>query len=141
MGESIKELDEIFETFLFNMDDRLERLEKEFSKKGNKFDFSMDSLNFLEDFILENNIDKNHELYDDVACYIGEVVRKNYGGKWECCFDLKENSFFYGMPVISGFNNFNVLLCPYDLLRVFLFRKKRGLLIHSIELDINPPKY
>ena len=40
----------------------------------------MVSLSALEKLILEKNINETHDLFDDVASYIGELVRNTYGG-------------------------------------------------------------
>ena len=101
----------------------------------------MGSLDTLEDFILQKNIDENHILYDEAASYTGEVVRRNYGGKWECCLDMKENSMLYGMLVISDFNKYGVLYSPYEELGLFIFRKEKGILVNNIEMIINPPDF
>lgn len=137
--KSKEELQEIFDMFLFRMGERLSRLKDAAAERGINLDYSLESLKEIESFVLRNNIGREHDLYDDVACYIGEVVRKTFGGQWECCLDMKDNASFYGMPVISGYNKYGVLLSPYELLGIFLLRKQTGLLAHSIEMDVNPP--
>lgn len=136
--KSEKELQELFDMFLFRIGERMERLTDAARESGISLDYSLESLNEIETLVLQKSIDRNHDLYDDVACYIGEVVRKTFGGQWECCLDMKSNSVFYGMPVVSGYNKYGVLLSPYELLNIFLLRKKTGLLAHSIEMDVNP---
>lgn len=69
------------------------------------------------------------------------MVRRNYGGKWECCLDMRGNSMLYGMPVISGFNKYGVLLSPYEELGLFIFRKKKGMIANNIEMIINPQSF
>ena len=132
------ELQELFDMFLFRIGERMERLIDATRKSGINLDYSLESLNEIETFVLQKGIDRNHDLYDDIACYIGEVVRKTFGGQWECCLDMKSNSLFYGMPVVSGYNKYGVLLSPYELLNIFLLRKKTGMLAQSIEMDVNP---
>ena len=117
----------------------MERLIDVTRKSGINLDYSLESLKEIETFVLQKGIDREHDLYDDVACYIGEVVRKTFGGHWECCLDMKSNSLFYGMPVVSDYNKHGVLLSPYELLNIFLLRKKTGFLAHSIKMDVNPP--
>lgn len=135
-----KELLETFDKFLLAVDFRIEHLKYATKDAGCNFDFSMVSLSTLEKLILEKNINETHDLFDDVASYIGEVVRNTYGGKWECCLD-KKNSLFYGLPVISNFNKYGVLLSPYSLLKIFIHRKKEGQIAHSIEICVNPPDF
>lgn len=138
---SKKELLETFDKFCLAVDFRIEHLKIATKNDGYDWNFSLASLNQLEDFILEKNIDENHPFYDDIASYIGEVVRHNYGGQWECCLDKKGNSMLYGWPVIIGWNKYDVLFCPYESLRLFLFRKNKGMLLKNIEIVINPPKF
>lgn len=88
---SKKELLETFDKFLLAVDFRIEHLKYATKDNSYNWDFSLKSLDSLENFILKKNIDENHELFDDVASYIGEVVRRNYGGKWEC---TKNHSVF-----------------------------------------------
>lgn len=133
------ELQDTFDMFLFRLGERMERLKDAVAEVGISLDYSLESLKEIETFVLQKSIDRNHDLYDDIACYIGEVVRKTFGGQWECCLDMKSNSLFYGMPVVSGYNKHGVLLSPYELLNIFLLRKKTGLLARSIEMDVNPP--
>ena len=123
--ESKKELLEMFDKFYLKVDFRIGHLKNVAKEAGYNLDLSVESLDVLEDYILKMNIDSDHDLYDDVASYIGEVVRNTYGGKWECCLD-KKNSLFYGLPVISNFNKYGVLLSPYSLLKIFIHRKKEG---------------
>lgn len=137
---SRKELLEMFDSFLLKVDFRIEHLKSVTKDDGYNWDFSMQSLDALEDFILKNNIDRDHALYDDVASYIGEVVRATYGGKWECWLNMKEDSVHYGMPVITGFNKYDMPLCPYETLRLFVHRKKKGLISNNINFCVNPPE-
>lgn len=138
---SKKELLDTFDKFWLAIDFRIEHFKIATKDDAYDWNFSLQSFNQLEDFILKNNIDENHALYDDIASYIGEVVRRNYGGQWECCLDKKENSMLYGWPVIAGWNKYEVLFCPYESLRLFLFRKEKGMLLHNIEIVINPPNF
>lgn len=137
--KSEKELQDTFDMFLFRLGERMERLKDAVAEVGISLDYSLESLKEIETFVLQKGIDRNHDLYDDIACYIGEVVRKTFGGQWECCLDMKNNSMLYGMPVVSGYNKHGVLLSPYELLNIFLLRKKTGFLAHSIKMDVNPP--
>ena len=132
------ELQDLFDMFLFRIGERMERLIDATRKSGINLDYSLESLNEIETFVLQKGIDRKHDLYDDIACYIGEVVRKTFGGQWECCLDMKNNSMLYGMPVVSGYNKHGVLLRPYELLNIFLLRKKTRFLAHSIKMDVNP---
>lgn len=83
------ELQDTFDMFLFRLGERMERLKDAVAEVGISLDYSLESLKEIETFVLQKGIDRNYDLYDDVACYIGEVVRKTFGGQWECCLDIK----------------------------------------------------
>lgn len=122
---SKKELLETFDKFLLAVDFRIEHLKYATKDNSYNWDFSLKSLDSLENFILKKNIDENHELFDDVASYIGEVVRRNYGGKWECCLDMRGNSMLYGMPLFLDLTNTEFCLVRMKNLDFLYFVKKR----------------
>ena len=122
---SKKELLETFDKFLLAVDFRIEHLKYATKDNSYNWDFSLKSLDSLENFILKKNIDENHELFDDVASYIGEVVRRNYGGKWECCLDMRGNSMLYGMPLFLDLTNTEFCLVRMKNFDFLYFVKKR----------------
>lgn len=68
---------------------------------------SMESLNELECYIREQNVNfkdsSNEALTDRTNCwyYLGEVVRKNFGGQWRFSMN-EENTANWGDYVIEG---------------------------------------
>jgi hypothetical protein len=137
---SRKELEEKFELFLFNMDDCLEQFEEKSSQQGYIFDYSLNSLPLIEKYIIDNNIPVDSDDYNDISSYVGEVVRKNVkGSKWICNLDKKNNSLYYGYPVITGHTKIDgVLFSPFHLVKAFILRKKSNLFREAIESQINP---
>ena len=69
---------------------------------------------------------------------MGEVVRKNYGGKWICNLDNKNNSLYYGYPVIAGHSKFDVLFSPFHSVKIYLVRPREDHFITAIESQVNP---
>ena len=61
------ELQELFDMFLFRIGERMERLIDATRKSGINLDYSLESLNEIETFVLQKGIDRNHDLYDDIA--------------------------------------------------------------------------
>jgi hypothetical protein len=133
-------LEEKFEVFLFNMADCLEQLEAKCLEQGYNFDYSFNSLPFVEKYIIDNQISVESDDYNDVSSYTGEVVRKNVqGSKWICNLDKKYNSIYYGYPVITGHTKVEgVLFSPFHTIRNFIKTHKTNLLQDAIECQINP---
>lgn len=136
---SQEELEEKFEMFLFIMSDSLEQLEKKALEQGLKFDYTIESLIDVEKYIVKNKITINDN-YNDLASYIGEFVRKKYGGKWTCNLDNINNSLYYGFPVITGHTSYDVLFSPFHLVKAYLIRPKERLFENAIKSQINPQK-
>jgi hypothetical protein len=135
---SQEELEEKFEMFIFNMSDYLEQIIEIAKEKNINLDYSMESLPFLEEYLIKNKITINDIDYDSASAYLGQVLRKNYGGKWICNLDKENNSLYYGYPVITGHTKYDVLFSPFHVIKAFLLRHKNNLLTTAIESDISP---
>ena len=120
------------------MDDCLEEFLKKSSLKGYHFDYTFDSLSLVEKYIIENNVIVESNDYNDISSYIGEVLRKNAkGSKWICNLDKKQNSLYYGFPVIEGHSVPDVLFSPFHAVSNFIAKKKPNLFYIAIESKIN----
>lgn len=96
-----------FEHWLFVMDDELATL---FSllpaNLSEKLDYSIESLIELESWIL-NSFDslesvtstENKLVLDYLSRYVGEVIRKTAGGKWDVELDDVDDAFYH-LPVL-----------------------------------------
>jgi len=92
----------------------------------------------LEDYLIKNKIDKDSDDVNDAAAYFGEVVRKKYGGSWQCSLDLKNNSLHYGKPVIVGYTIPNDLeLSPFDSVLIYITDPRKDHFLITIENDID----
>jgi len=135
---SKQELKEKFDIFIFNIDDYLEELIKKFNKKGYILDYTLDSLDTLEKYILKEKIVIDSDDVNDAGCYFGEVIRKNYGGNWICSLDNK-NSMYYGKPVITGHTEPEDLeLSPIDDVQTLIIRPRKNHFKTIIQGHINP---
>jgi hypothetical protein len=84
-----------FEYWIFNMSEEIEFLLNEVpSEVSNQLDFSVDSLEVLEFWILNQYANPEQmlmktqtKIVNSIACYIGETFRKNIGGKWDINFE------------------------------------------------------
>ncbi|MFW0716006.1 hypothetical protein [Pedobacter sp. N23S346] len=135
-----EELEEKFEMFIFNIDDCLEQFIEKTEGKNILLDYSVPSLKLLENYLVENKITINDDDYNDAASYLGEVIRRNYEGKWICNLDKENNSLYYGFPVITKHVNYDILYSPFHVVKAFLLRHKENLFITSIESQLNPQK-
>lgn len=134
-----EQLQEKFDLFLFNIDDYLESFIDKLSELGYNLDYSIESLDTLERYLIEKKIDKNSNDVNDAAAYFGEVVRKKYGGKWVCNLDKENNSLYYGLPVITGLGKVTgVLLSPFSSVKSLLIRPRENHFKTIIENHINP---
>ncbi len=128
---------EKFEYFLFEMNDVLEEFISDAKKDGINLDYSLSSLDQLELVILKN-LDKEinvEVLKNRSARYLGEVVRKNLGGKWELC-DKDPKYLYFKLPVITGYSNLSIEFCPIEMIRNFMRSKKMGMLKEIVESDM-----
>lgn len=132
------ELEEKFENFLFNIDDYLDNIIAKAVSQGYNFDYSLDSLKDVENYIIKNNITIDDDDYNDLSAYLGEVLRLKYGGNWICNLDKENNSLSYGFPVIEGHSIPDVLFSPFHVMKAFFLRKKVNLFYEAIESQVNP---
>lgn len=102
------ELQDHFETWLASMDVYLDEVRA--AAPDAKLDYSLESLNALEAFLLDRYPDIDAARADmagminNAGAYIGETIRKTAGrGKWR--LDDKEDSIFYGMPILVDFRD------------------------------------
>lgn len=114
--------EDLFQYWLIDMDDAIERFRDSLPANiAEQLDFTPDSLNVIEAYILEryaafDDIKKPSEAYaaDAMARYVGEVFRKNFGGKWIIDYADKKNVFF-GLPQLRGMAGQRAQMCPRAL--------------------------
>src|SRR5215207_2074572 len=102
---------EDFEYWLSYMPDGLKHFFDSFPDRiRDKLDFSPESLDVLESWILETYPSTEAMLKPDQASrvggaarYTGETFRKVLGGYWDIRFD-DPNYAFFAIPILTGFN-------------------------------------
>lgn len=130
---------EKFESFLIEMDDVLEVFTKELTGEGYRLDGSLASLDELERYFVERCAGRDsrdiERFVQRGARYLGEVVRKTYGGRWSLGdpYGLGESQ-----PLIAGHSPFGVEFPPHEIMRNFVHRGQRGLLRQAVVNDISP---
>ncbi|MBY6277960.1 MAG: hypothetical protein CWE10_17545 [Symbiobacterium thermophilum] len=132
---------EKFAEFLFEMDDVLEEFIEEASQAGYDLDYSLESLDRLEEYWLavSPRVEDPVRLMNRMARYYGEVFRLNFGGKWRLS-DRNPRHMYYGYPVIYGFieKNPEFEFCPLFQFQVFAAKQTRGLLRSVLDV-VYPP--
>lgn len=131
-ADNAEELDK-FQFFLFEMDDVLGPFVAAAQDAGFQLDYTIESLMSLEQFMLSHpTIMGNSQMQNRAARYLGEVFRKNLGGKWELC--LKDPKYlFYKLPVISGYSKMPIEFCPIEIIANFVKNMTPGLLKRAVE--------
>ncbi|GGY55927.1 hypothetical protein [Pseudoduganella albidiflava] len=145
---NIDEALEIFDNFIFEMDDRIEAIEAEAEKHGLHLTHTMDSLEKIELLFFKLTRDASEDdresLIISFGRLIGEIVRIEYNGRWHLSLDDPKN-VYYNLPVIIGHAPMKDLeFSPLFAMRALWLRKKHGLLrqiimgqIHPRELDLD----
>ncbi|CAD6877434.1 hypothetical protein [Methylomonas albis] len=133
---------EDFDNFLMVMDDQLEALHDEATKRGLTLDLSLDDLERLEKLfdLMSDGVDNDtrSSLIVSFGRHLGEVVRENYGGRWSVPLDDEKNINF-NKPVIIGHTKIEGLeFAPLTVMRAYSLRKKSGTLRRAVEADVNP---
>lgn len=118
------------------MDDVLEAFLAEARAGGFDLDYSIDSLNALEKYVVsEPDGGKSSRFQNRAARYLGEVFRKTVGGKWELC--LKDPRYLYfNLPVLTGYSDRPIEFCPIEVLANFTFKKEPGMLKRAVEANL-----
>lgn len=132
-----KELEEMFENFLFSVDDYMDNILEKTKEQGYILDFSLQSLANVEKYLVQNRIRANDDDINDSAAYLGEVIRKTIGGRWTCSLDLKNNSIYYGRPVITEYTTPKDLeFSPFDCILNYLADPEPGYFIKAVTNDL-----
>ncbi|MFD2287263.1 hypothetical protein GJU39_13670 [Pedobacter petrophilus] len=90
-----------------------------------QFDFSLDSLDYLELILVKINPDFNDPehsgLYEDSWIYLGETYRRILNGKWSIADDEEYYKESHNcLPMITDFDPYNSELFPMIIIDVFM---------------------
>ena len=123
---------EKFEDFLIEMDLVLDAFLMITEKAGFPLDYSLNSIQLLESYLLSYpNLKEEQRLQNIAARYLGEVFRKNIGGKWELCLK-NPNYLYYMLPVITNYSHKSIEFCPIEVISNFTSSRDQGLLIRAV---------
>lgn len=129
--------------FLAGLEDRQRTFVETAADEGFMLDYSLDSLANLEEFLLYDDIplsDKSDEavsLRVDCWTYLGEVMRRNYGGAWHVSSN-DANTANQGQFVIEGHSPLGTEYVPLRSLTAFLLRRKCGFFLSNIQNQLAP---
>ncbi|WP_434766094.1 hypothetical protein [Pseudomonas triticicola] len=142
MTIDMDEAEAVFDDFLIAMDDQVEWLAEEAEKHNVELTYSPNTPELLETLfpLLSAGMDE-----DDTASlivifgrYLGEFVRRTYGGQWSLPLDDKKNVNF-NTPVITGHSRVEGLeFAPIRVIRAYSLRRSDGTIRRAIENHINP---
>lgn len=134
--EATPEEREKFQFYIFEMDDVVEAFIKEAKQAGVTLDYSKQSLDALEPYLLQKlSAGANRDLLrNQAARYLGETFRKIVGGHWELC--LKDPDYLYfKLPVLTGYSEKPIEFPPTEIVGNFLASQKPGMLRRALEAD------
>ena len=109
------------------LDDFISRMPKEVA---DKLDFSMDSLDVVEKYLLDNYENNKQIMFeepfyilDGYAVYVGETFRKIIASHdphicWQLM--LEEDNVYYSLPILDGYN---IIDCPLTMVTASLDRR------------------
>lgn len=111
-----------FQFWLMEMSEAIERFFRSIEPDvAARLDFSPESLKELENLALATypHIDdlkkpSESKMVDGMARYVGEVFRKNLGGKWFIDYSDEKNAF-YGLPQLKEMKGQRTQICPLTL--------------------------
>lgn len=94
-----------------------------------KLDFSLESLDILEEWLLQRYSDYHsliqpteRAIWDGAARYIGEIYRKQLGAYWQARFE-PPNYVYRGFPELTGYNPPPTPEAPHVLATTLLDRR------------------
>lgn len=139
---SLEEKKEGFQLWIFTISDDLEELIIDFNKKGINLDYTIDSLDTIENWILQNFqsveiliADENKFLLDKLSKYVGEIFIKNTGGGWHLELENKKDVYFNIPTVIS--ENISSPIAPLTMLTACISRNKGNYISTVLKNQIN----
>ncbi len=114
---------DIFDGWLTFMDEYIEDFKSQLPKEVSaKINYTSDSLDVVENWILGQYAtpkllfaEKQNTPLSGIVCYVGETFRINLNGIWQL-HSREPNHPFDGLPVIEGFSNNRISICPSNLL-------------------------
>lgn len=133
---------EDFESFLLQMDEQLDGLREEAEAANVNLDMldgDFEKLELLFDRVSDGLADdRRTDLVIAFARYLGELVRKLFGGDWSLPLD-DEKSVNFNWPVIVGHSPVPGLeFAPISTMKAYALRKRPGTLRRAVMADVRP---
>lgn len=136
MGSSNVTDAERFEEYLFEMDDVLDDFTGEAGALGYQLDYSIASLESLETILSQRfGSSDDEKLKNRAARYLGEVLRRTAGGRWELAVE-DTRSLHFKLPVVRGHSRTGIEFCPIEVIENFAYSGTRGMLKRAVEAHL-----
>ncbi|MBY5458416.1 hypothetical protein HFO89_18920 [Rhizobium leguminosarum] len=125
------EKDDLFEVWLIHMDDAIQNLINSLPNElGSRLDYSPESLDSLEAWLLEKYSAVQHALseqsnpiIDGASRYVGETLRKNLGGTW-FINNTDQNLLYVGVPQLQNMRGQRIQISPLAMVTTSLDRRR-----------------
>lgn len=127
-----------FQEWIFYISDKMDYFTEVFAEENNlKLDFSIESLDKLEKWIIEHypTIDQlkdDSKILDLLTIYIGQTLKKYIGGKWYMDLENEENAYYH-MPVLTSPDYKGVIYKSPRTFATACVDRKRGNYISTIK--------
>lgn len=137
-----REAQKKFEQFLLIMDDQLDSLAAQARERGIALDFSLGTLDKLEELFDLLSKDLTKEDLRGLAVFfgrhLGEIARTNIKGQWILSLENEKDANF-NMPIVVHTPPVEGLeFVPIRVMRAYALRRKRGILKRAVNAFINP---
>lgn len=127
-----------FNSFVFSIDDTIDKLERIGSQHELSLQLNKDSLPALEKLVSKMNESIKDDLkINEFSQFLGETFRKTVGGQW-MIGDNPDSDLDYKQPVIGGFNDVGYVFNPILIMRSLVNRKQDGMLARAFNANIAP---
>lgn len=139
----IEKKKEDFEWWITSLPDRIEELKESLPESIScKLDYSIESLNVIEDYVIDNytaeylESDKGKDTLNLLASYIGTTLKKLLPDtSWYIELE-DEDDIYYCLPTLSSLNSASI--SPYMLPITISLRKKGDFLFKIVKNRLRP---
>ena len=150
-----KEAMQHYELFISQIEGRIEELQKLLKDSNIELDFSLDSVQQIDEWFIDNMhfnnfgqlSSKSFSICNDLSMYLGEIVKRSCPSVDWKLNTIKSSDISYHRPVLMGFNvknknyniDFDLILCQYAH-RVIKGNIDKGLLVKMVSSALNKCK-
>lgn len=123
-------MNDLFQVWLIDMDEAIQNLSNSLpSEVGSQLDYSPESLDVLEGWLLEKYCsvqdalgEEANPILDGASRYVGETLRKNLGGTW-FINNTDEKMLYFGAPQLQNMRGQRIQISPLAMTTTSLDRR------------------